>query len=162
VALSINVSADMLQLEPSLPTIVEAAGRPVIVEITEHERIDDYEAVKAGLARLGTNVQLAVDDAGSGYASLRHILALQPAYVKLDMEWVRDIDGDPIRRALVAGLAYFATETGCDLIAEGIETPAELGALRDLGVRFGQGFLLGRPMAPTGAAEPADAQTAGE
>jgi EAL domain-containing protein (putative c-di-GMP-specific phosphodiesterase class I) len=148
IALSVNVSADMLELEPSLPTIIAAAGRPVIVEITEHERIDDYEAVKAGFARLGPNVQLAVDDAGSGYASLRHILALQPAYVKLDIEWVRDIDGDPVRRALVAGLTYFATETGCDLIAEGIETEAELGVLRDLGIQFGQGFLLGRPMPP--------------
>jgi len=65
---------------------VEAVGRPLIVEITEHERVEDYAAVRAALGRLGSHVSLAVDDAGSGFASLRHILALQPAYVKLDIE----------------------------------------------------------------------------
>jgi EAL domain-containing protein (putative c-di-GMP-specific phosphodiesterase class I) len=120
----------------------------LIVELTEHERIDDYVAVGSALDRLGPNVKLAIDDAGSGYASLRHILALQPAYVKLDIEWVSGIDRDPVRRALVTGLAYFATETGCELIAEGIETQQELEALRALGVQLGQGYLLGRPMPP--------------
>jgi EAL domain-containing protein (putative c-di-GMP-specific phosphodiesterase class I) len=150
VALSVNLSADVLQLEPSLPKLMAGAGRQLIVEITEHERIDDYDAVRAALARLGPNVKLAVDDAGSGYASLRHILALEPAYVKLDMEWVHNIDQDPVRRALVSGLIYFASETGCELIAEGIETQAELDALRELGVRLGQGYLLGRPAAAMG------------
>jgi len=152
VALSVNLSAEVLLLEPSLSRILAGAGRPVIVEITEHERIDDYAAVRSALDRLGPNVKLAIDDAGSGYASLRHILALEPAYVKLDIEWVRNIDGDPVRRALVSGLTYFASETGCELIAEGVETPEELAALRDLGIRLGQGYLLGHPKpAPTSA-----------
>ena len=146
IALSVNVSADVLEHEAALAGIVAEAGRPVILEITEHERIDDYEAVRAAVDRLGPNVTLAVDDAGSGYASLRHILALRPAYVKLDIEWVHDIDRDPVRRALVSGLAYFALETGSRLIAEGIETEAELQVLRELGVTLGQGFLLGPPM----------------
>jgi EAL domain-containing protein (putative c-di-GMP-specific phosphodiesterase class I)/DNA-binding NarL/FixJ family response regulator len=145
IALSVNLSAEVLRREPSLPRIVAGAGRPLIVEITEHERIDDYEAVLAALLTLGPNVSLAVDDAGSGYASLRHILALKPAYVKLDIEWVHRIDRDPVKRALVSGLIYFASETGCELIAEGIETDAELEALRELGVTLGQGYLLGRP-----------------
>jgi EAL domain-containing protein (putative c-di-GMP-specific phosphodiesterase class I)/DNA-binding NarL/FixJ family response regulator len=145
VALSVNLSAEVLRLEHSLPMRVAVAGRPLIIEITEHERIDDYEAVRAALLGLGPNVRLAVDDAGSGYASLRHILALKPAFVKLDIEWVRGIDGDPVRRALVSGLIYFASETGCELIAEGIETQAELEALRLLGIKLGQGYLLGRP-----------------
>jgi EAL domain-containing protein (putative c-di-GMP-specific phosphodiesterase class I)/DNA-binding NarL/FixJ family response regulator len=148
VALSVNLSADVLQHEPTLPTILAAAGRPLIVELTEHERIDDYVAVGSALDRLGPNVKLAIDDAGSGYASLRHILALKPAYVKLDIEWVSGIDRDPVRRALVSGLAYFARETGCELIGEGIETADELEALRGLGVQLGQGYLLGRPMPP--------------
>ena len=152
VALSVNLSADVLQLEPTLPRLLADAGRQVIVEITEHERIDDYEAVRAALGRLGPHVKLAIDDAGSGYASMRHILALEPAYVKLDIEWVRNIDRDPVRRALVSGLTYFAHETGCELIAEGIETQEELAALRDLGVELGQGYLLGHPQpAPTSA-----------
>jgi EAL domain-containing protein (putative c-di-GMP-specific phosphodiesterase class I) len=156
-ALSVNVSSDLLVQEPSLPEIIGTARRPVIIEITEHDRIDDYDAVKAGIERLGSNVELAVDDAGSGYASLRHILTLQPAYVKLDIEWIREIDRDPVRRALVSGLTYFASETGCELIAEGIETQAELEVLRDLGIRLGQGFLIGRPMRPAdeAVAEPA-------
>jgi EAL domain-containing protein (putative c-di-GMP-specific phosphodiesterase class I) len=102
--------------------------------------------VRAAVDRLGHDVKLAVDDAGSGYASLRHILALRPAYVKLDIEWVHNIDRDPIRRSLVSGLTYFASETGSELIAEGIETDEELGVLRELGVTLGQGFLLGAPM----------------
>jgi EAL domain-containing protein (putative c-di-GMP-specific phosphodiesterase class I)/DNA-binding NarL/FixJ family response regulator len=145
VALSVNLSADVLQYEPTLPAIVAAAARPLIVEITEHERIDDYEAVRAAFDRLGPNVRLAVDDAGSGFASLRHILALRPSYVKLDIEWVHGIDRDPVKRALVSGLTYFAQETGCELIAEGIETEEERQIIRDLGIQLGQGYLLGRP-----------------
>jgi EAL domain-containing protein (putative c-di-GMP-specific phosphodiesterase class I)/DNA-binding NarL/FixJ family response regulator len=148
VALSVNLSADVLQSEPSLPRIMAEARRPLIVEITEHERIDDYVSVRAAFDRLGPNMKLAVDDAGSGFASLRHILALRPSYVKLDIEWVRGIDRDPVRRALVSGLAYFARETGCELIAEGIETREELQAVRDLGIQLGQGYLLGRPESP--------------
>ena len=123
-----NLSADVLRHEAGLPETLAEAGRPLIVELTEHERIDDYEVIRSALARLGPNVKLAIDDAGSGYSSLRHILALQPAYVKLDIEWVRGIDRDPAGRALVSGLVYFATETGCELIAEGIETQEELEA----------------------------------
>jgi EAL domain-containing protein (putative c-di-GMP-specific phosphodiesterase class I)/DNA-binding NarL/FixJ family response regulator len=145
VALTINLSPDVILHEASLPEVFASADRPVVVELTEHERVDDYDAVRAALRDLGSNVRLAIDDAGSGFASLRHIYALEPAYVKLDIEWVRLIDQDPIRRALVSGLVHFAAETGCELIAEGIETEAELAALGDLGVGLGQGYLLGRP-----------------
>jgi len=145
VALSVNISPDVLEHDTELPEIIQRAQRLMIVELTEHERIDDYEAVRAAFGRLGPTVRLAVDDAGSGYASLRHILSLQPAYVKLDMEWVRGIADDPIRRSLVSGLAYFAAETGCQLIAEGVETEEECNALIELDVRLGQGFLFGRP-----------------
>jgi EAL domain-containing protein (putative c-di-GMP-specific phosphodiesterase class I)/CheY-like chemotaxis protein len=145
VALSVNVSPDMLQHDRDLRAVLADARRPVIIELTEHDRIDDYEAVRTAFRRLGPEVRLAVDDAGSGYASLRHILSLQPAFVKLDMEWVRGIDRDPIRRSLVSGLSYFAEATDCELIAEGIETEEERSALIELGVRLGQGFLLGHP-----------------
>jgi EAL domain-containing protein (putative c-di-GMP-specific phosphodiesterase class I)/DNA-binding NarL/FixJ family response regulator len=144
-SLSLNISPDALQHERALARILGTSKRPVIIELTEHERIDDYAKVRAALDRLGQGVRLAVDDAGSGYASLRHILTLRPAYVKLDMEWVRGIDDDPVRRSLVSGLAYFARETGCELIAEGIEREEERVALVELGVELGQGFLLGRP-----------------
>ena len=148
VAVSANLSGDVLQNEPSLARIIADAGRQVIIELTEHEPIHDYDALRAAIANLGPAVRLAVDDAGSGYASLRHILALEPAFVKLDIEWVHNIDHDPVRRSLVTGLAYFARETGCELIAEGIETSAELTAIRELGIPYGQGYLLGRPQRP--------------
>jgi EAL domain-containing protein (putative c-di-GMP-specific phosphodiesterase class I)/CheY-like chemotaxis protein len=151
VALSVNISPDVLQHDDEMPQIIAEAERPIIIELTEHERIDDYDAVRRAYARLGPNVRLAVDDAGSGYASLRHIFSLQPAYVKLDIEWVRGIGGDPIRRALVSGMRYFAEETGCELIAEGIEEEDERKALLELGIKLGQGFLLGRPEVPPAA-----------
>lgn len=147
-ALSVNVSAEMLIHGPGIAKLIAAAGRPIILELTEHERIDDYPAVRVAFQRFGPDVKLAVDDAGSGFASLRHILALQPTYVKLDIEWVHGIDLDPVRRALVSGLAYFATETGATLVGEGIETDTELETLRELGIPLGQGYLLGRPEPP--------------
>ncbi len=145
--LALNVSPDFV-LAGDLPAILADAGREVVLEITEHAPIDDYPALLTALARIQPPVQVAVDDAGSGYASLRHILSLHPAYVKLDLDWVRHIEVDPARQALVAGLAHFANEIGCRLIGEGIETEAEREALLRLGVPLGQGYLLGRP-APT-------------
>jgi EAL domain-containing protein (putative c-di-GMP-specific phosphodiesterase class I)/DNA-binding response OmpR family regulator len=145
VALSVNLSADALQHDRALRELLASSERSLIVELTEHERIDDYAGVRAALELLGPGVKLAIDDAGSGFASLRHIFALRPDYVKFDIEWVRGIDRDPIRRALVSGLVYFGRETGCELIAEGIETEGELTTLRELGIGLGQGYLLGRP-----------------
>jgi EAL domain-containing protein (putative c-di-GMP-specific phosphodiesterase class I) len=86
-----------------------------------------------------------VDDAGAGYAGLQHILEIHPDIVKLDIALVRDLDTDPVRRALISGMVSFAREAGCVLLAEGIETDSELASLRTLGVSLGQGYLLGRP-----------------
>ena len=95
-------------------------------------------------------MDVAVDDAGAGFASLRHIIELRPRYVKLDLQLVRGIDGDPARQAMIAGMVYFARDTGCLLIAEGVQTAAERDTLLRLGVPFGQGFLFGHP-APASA-----------
>jgi EAL domain-containing protein (putative c-di-GMP-specific phosphodiesterase class I) len=93
-----------------------------------------------------------VDDAGSGFASLRHVLEIKPAYVKLDLGLVQGVAEDATRRALVAGFAHFAHDAGFSLIAEGIEIQADLDVLRRLGVTMGQGYLLGRPQPVTEAA----------
>ena len=77
--------------------------------------------------------------------SLRHILEIGPAWVKLDMSLVRNIDADPLRQALVAGLAHFSSRAGPRLIAEGVEREAEAQWLLGIGVEFAQGFLVGRP-----------------
>lgn len=142
--LGLNVSPEFV-LGQDLSAILAGAGRHVVLEITEHAAIVDYDAMRAVLAAVDPRVGVAVDDAGSGYASLRHILALRPAYVKLDMDWVRDIGADPARQALVAGLVHFAAEVGCQLIGEGVETEAERSTLLRLGVPLGQGYLFGRP-----------------
>jgi EAL domain-containing protein (putative c-di-GMP-specific phosphodiesterase class I) len=118
----------------------------VIVELTEQIRVDDYPHLAGSLRALrDTGARFAVDDAGAGFASLMHILKLAPDFIKLDGELIKSIDIDPVRRSLAAALMRFAEETGAVLIAECIETPAELHALRELGVRYGQGFHLARP-----------------
>ena len=76
---------------------------------------------------------------------MRHVLELSPHYLKLDMGLVRNVDSDPARAALVAGMCYFSRTTGTELIAEGVETEAEAEALSKLGVGLAQGYLFGRP-----------------
>ncbi len=142
---SVNVSPLVLIACPDLGGVLASADRPVVLELTEHDRIDDYPRVREAVGALGPQVRLSVDDAGSGYACLTHVLALRPAFTKLDRGWVQGIAADPTRQALVAGLQHFAQRAGCRLIAEGIETPDQLEALRELGVAFGQGYLLGAP-----------------
>ena len=117
--------------------------RRLVLEITEHSVIADYPAFRAAVAALGFTVDLAVDDAGAGFASLRHILELRPAFVKLDRSLISGLEADDVRQAMIVGLRHFARATGCRLIAEGIETDAELTALRALDIHLGQGYLLG-------------------
>lgn len=149
-ALSLNVSPALLLTDPTLGALVSVADREVVLELTEHAPVEDYDALRSRIGALGGSVRIAVDDAGSGYASLRHILALRPAWVKLDIDLVRGIDDDPARQALIAGFVHFAAEAGCELIGEGIETEAERRTLIRLGVLQGQGYLLGRPSPPPG------------
>jgi len=119
--------------------------RLLVLEVTEHAAITDYPAFRAAMATLGPRVELAVDDAGAGFASLRHILELRPAFVKLDRSLIAGLESDYARHAMIAGLRHFARATGFRLIAEGIETDQELAVLRALDIQLGQGFLLGRP-----------------
>jgi EAL domain-containing protein (putative c-di-GMP-specific phosphodiesterase class I)/AmiR/NasT family two-component response regulator len=123
----------------------QAPGR-IVVEVTEHARVDSYLEVGAALRNLRSRgARLAIDDAGAGFASLRHILKLEPDLIKLDMSLTRGIDTDRAKRALAAGLISFAAEIDAGMVAEGIETEGELEALRGLGVVYGQGYFLARP-----------------
>lgn len=151
--LSVNVSPEMAADRGRLRRSLGTPTRELVVEVTETRPISDYRRVRRNIASLGSRVRLAVDDAGAGFASLRHIVELRPQFVKLDMGLVRGIDRDPARQALVAGMVHFASETSCALIAEGIETEAEQRTLRRLGVSLGQGYLLGRPL-PIGELAP--------
>lgn len=136
------VSAEFGELLPTLPANL------LLVEITEHAQVDDYDALAVLISKLRElGGRLAVDDVGAGFASLQHILRLAPDEIKLDVGLTRGIDGDRARRALTLGLVSFAAELGCSVVAEGIESREELDALCSLGVSLGQGYFLGRPAA---------------
>jgi PAS domain S-box-containing protein len=143
--LSLNVSPSFVLKNGTLTELLGRTTRPLVLELTEREAIDDYAAFREAIARLDVAVDWAVDDAGAGYASLRHIIELRPRYVKLDRGLVTGINADPIRQALVAGMLHFATSIGLEIIAEGVETEAERLTLQELGVALGQGFLFARP-----------------
>ena len=143
---SINVSSSFLVGSDELRTLLRHATRPVVIEITEHEEIDDYDAVRRALAELGPNTSLAIDDVGSGFASLRHLLRLAPAMVKLDMEWTESAANEDRYVGAIVALTAMSDRMGARLVTEGIETEAQLDLLRSLGVRYGQGYLLGRPL----------------
>jgi EAL domain-containing protein (putative c-di-GMP-specific phosphodiesterase class I)/CheY-like chemotaxis protein len=146
--LAVNVSAATL-LPGELTAILADVADRVVIELTEHARVNDYDALAGPLAGLrSTGVRFAVDDAGSGYASLQHILRLGPDIIKLDLELTRSIDTDPARRALAAALVSFAQESGAVIVAEGIETAEALRVLQHLGIGCGQGYHLARPVPP--------------
>ncbi len=118
----------------------------LMLEVTEHSSVDDYARIVQVLAPLRRRgLRLAVDDAGAGFASFRHILELKPHVIKLDVSLIRQIDTDTGHRALAAALVRFAQETRSEVVAEGVESEAELAILRDLHVDKAQGYLLGRP-----------------
>ena len=143
--LSLNATPSLVLSGDELRQRLAEVGRPTVLELSELEPVADYAELRAAIDGLGSRIQLSVDDAGSGFAGLTHILTLGAHYVKVDRSWVENIDQDPARRALVAGLQNFAVETDAEIIAEGIETEAELETVRRLGIRLGQGYLLGMP-----------------
>jgi PAS domain S-box-containing protein len=150
-----NLSPAALRSRQLIGLLRTSAWQPqptrLVVEITEHVSVEDYEPLAVcidELRRLG--VRLAVDDAGAGYASFRHILRLTPDYIKLDRELVDGMDADPARRALVSAVVTFARDVGAAVIAEGIETAGELRTARLLRVEAAQGYFIARP-SPAGA-----------
>ena len=127
--------------------LLDVAGR-VVIEITEHAQVDDYDALREALAPLRERgAQLAIDDLGAGFANLRHILRLAPDLVKLDLSLTHEIARDPARTALASSLVGFAEGVGALIVAEGISSDEDLELLRSLGVDYGQGFHLARPSA---------------
>lgn len=118
----------------------------LMLEITEREEVSDYAALESALAPLrAAGMQLAVDDAGAGFASLRHVLRLRPDIIKLDRSIVRNIEREKTHRALGAAMVGFAAEIGASVLAEGVETADELTAVKELGMDAVQGYHLGRP-----------------
>jgi len=146
-SLSVNCSPAAV-LDGSVARMLEYADLSrIVLEITEHATVENYAALSLALQPLrARGARVAIDDAGAGYASMRHILNLHPDVIKLDMSITHGIDTDPSRRALARGLILFAHDIGCGITAEGVETEAEARTLEDLGADRLQGYLLGRPM----------------
>ena len=145
---AINVSPVTLASPQLLPVLLgrQVAPYRIILEITEHATVEDYPSLRTAREQLRHHgIRLAVDDAGSGSASFRHIVALAPDVIKLDRSLVTGIDDDPTTQALVRAMLVFAAHSGAIVVGEGVETGAELKALRELGVHMVQGYLLGRP-----------------
>jgi EAL domain-containing protein (putative c-di-GMP-specific phosphodiesterase class I) len=145
VAIALNVSP-ATALDPRFCELLLDVAERVVIEITEHAQVDDYDALRAALAPLRERgAQLAIDDVGAGFANLRHILRLAPDIVKLDLSLTQEIARDPAREALASSLVGFASGVGASIVAEGISSDEDLALLRTLGVDYGQGFHLARP-----------------
>jgi PAS domain S-box-containing protein len=145
---ALNLSPETC-LDPQLPGFLERSGLAVdriVLELTERLAVAEYAPLLAALAPLRRRgLRIAVDDAGSGFASMRHILQLRPDIIKLDRSLIAGIDSDQGQRALGAAMVGFARQIGARLVAEGIESPAELATVTELGMALGQGYYLGRP-----------------
>lgn len=146
VFVSINLTPEFI-LDNNLADLFDQADLSrLVIEITEHEVIKDYSLINAQLAPLREKgARLSVDDAGAGYASLRHVLLMVPDIIKLDISLIRNVDSDLERQALATALIEFANCCHYQLVAEGIETQAERETLIRLGARFGQGYLISKP-----------------
>lgn len=121
----------------------------IVLEITERSAIIDFSVFRSVLEYFrALGFKIAIDDAGAGYATLQSIIELKPDFLKIDMSLIRDIDTDNIKQQLVKALQRFGRETGVSVIAEGIETKAELRTLLDMGIDFGQGFVFAYPSEP--------------
>jgi EAL domain-containing protein (putative c-di-GMP-specific phosphodiesterase class I) len=144
--LSVNLSPETVISPMFRDVFISTPVEKVVVEITEHAPVQDYAALANALGEFREGGgRLAVDDAGAGFASLRHILRLAPDIIKLDVTLTRGIDVGEASQAMAGALATFASKTHATIVAEGIETQEELRALRDLGIFHGQGYLLARP-----------------
>ena len=149
-SLTVNLSGPLL-LDPRTTEVLRETGdlSGLIIEVTENSLLEDTPGMHAEISRLlALGVRFAVDDMGAGYSGLRQITTVRPSYLKLDRSLVKDIDTDPDRGALIAALLGYARQTGGHLVAEGVETEAELETLLALGVELVQGYYLARPGQP--------------
>ncbi|MEA2459123.1 MAG: hypothetical protein QOC95_2095, partial [Thermoleophilaceae bacterium] len=144
---AINVGPAAVTSPRLAETLPAELAQRIVVELTDHGRGSDYGVLAEALGRLrARGIRIALDDSGMGLASLQHMAELAPDFVKLDRSLTRSVDSDAGRRALAYAFLSFAAQAGAVVIAEGIETRDELGALRGLGATYGQGYLIARPL----------------
>jgi EAL domain-containing protein (putative c-di-GMP-specific phosphodiesterase class I)/CheY-like chemotaxis protein len=146
ISLGINASPATCCSQMLRELLEDVTRRTVVLEVTEHVPVGDYGRLRTALVPIRSQgVKLAIDDTGSGFASLRHILQLRPDSIKLDIGLTKGIERDAARRSLIEAIVAFAPSIGAKVHAEGIESAEQLDALREAGVDLGQGFFLGRP-----------------
>jgi EAL domain-containing protein (putative c-di-GMP-specific phosphodiesterase class I) len=144
--LSINASPETIVSPAFDALLARHDSARLMIEITEHTTVDDYARLRERLAALrAKGMLIAIDDAGAGFASLRHILHLDPDVIKLDISLTRGIDGDTRRQTMVSAIRAFAAGTNATIVVEGVETEGELRTLLDLGIEYAQGYHLARP-----------------
>ncbi|RYZ11814.1 MAG: EAL domain-containing protein [Alphaproteobacteria bacterium] len=147
VLLSVNFSPATIMTSSFAQLFATLPLERVVLEVTEHAAVANYTELSARLHPFRLRgLLLAVDDAGAGHSSFRHVLDLRPDTIKLDMSLTRNIDRDHGRQALASALSMFGRAMGSQIVAEGVESEAELDALRRVGVTKVQGYLTGRPM----------------
>lgn len=154
--LSLNVSPRFLA-EPAVVTALDAIdGSALVVEITEEEPVDDYPGLRRAMQPfLDRGVRFAVDDAGAGFASMRHVTELGPAFVKLDSSLVRGMRSQATLQAFLRAVNVFAAEIGATLIAEGVEEASDVAALTRTGFPLlVQGYAIARPGPPWPPVDP--------
>ena len=135
-------SDDLLKLISSMGV----AARMLVLEITEHERVDDMDHLADVVRQLRTQgMSLALDDFGDGRSSLRLWSQLKPEVVKIDKYFTKDISEHGDKLKTIQALQQIASVFGSELVAEGIETAEDMRVLRDLGISYGQGYFLGHP-----------------
>ena len=144
--IGVNVSPAAVLTDEVSDLLASLGPQTMVVELTEHAEVEDYDSLASCLAGLrSAGLRISIDDVGAGFASLRHILRLSPDSLKIDRSVSGSCEDDPAALALVRALVSFADALGIDVIAEGIESAAAAELLRDLGVRYGQGYHFGRP-----------------
>jgi EAL domain-containing protein (putative c-di-GMP-specific phosphodiesterase class I) len=146
VFMAVNLSPEALMSPELVGVIPQGFADQLVIELTEHTPVLDYQALGLAFAPLrASGAALAIDDAGAGFASLRHILELAPQFIKLDISITQKIEHERVALALAVALTSFAGAIEAKIIAEGIETASQLEALRSLGIRLGQGYHLAMP-----------------
>ncbi|MCA0754826.1 EAL domain-containing protein [Paenibacillus sp. N4] len=118
----------------------------IVFEITERSSIEDFDIVKKALEHYRSQgYQIAIDDVGAGYSSLQSVALLRPDYIKVDRSIIQNIHSDELKEHILLTLLQLADKMGISVIAEGIEQEEELEKVRELGVHYAQGYLLGKP-----------------
>jgi EAL domain-containing protein (putative c-di-GMP-specific phosphodiesterase class I) len=152
--IAMNVSPATFLRPECLDLLGEFPLERVLLELSEHDQVADYDELHVALAPLrARGMRLAIDDVGAGFSSLRHIVLTGPEVIKLDRSIVDGVSGDQVLTTLVRSLAEFGRGCGSQVVAEGVETAADAAALLALGVDLGQGWFFGRPGPPENMTE---------